>query len=70
MVKVYAEGGPGKPSTTKTADDRAYTAWAKRQAAAAGVKNPSQYVENNVARNAGPASRNRVVGQTVNRNRG
>ena len=69
MLKVYAES-TSRPSTTKTADDRAYTAWANGQAAAAGVKNPAQYVANNVARNAGPASRNRVVGQTVNRNRG
>ena len=69
MLKVYAES-TSRPSTTKTADDRAYTAWANGQAAAAGVKNPVQYVANNVANNAGPASRNRVVGQTVKRNRG
>ena len=66
MIKAYASGGKGNPSTTKTADDRAYTAWAKSQAAAAGVRNPSAYVNRNVAQNAGPANRNRVVGQ-INR---
>lgn len=66
MMKVYAQPKGGRPSTTKTADDRAYTAWAQGQAAAAGVRNPQAYVNNNVARNAGPASRNRVMGQ-INR---
>lgn len=66
MIKAYAQPRSGRPSTTRTADDRAYTAWANGQAAAAGIRNPSAYVNRNVARNAGPASRNRVMGQ-INR---
>lgn len=65
MIKAFAESS-GRPSTTATADDRAYTAWAQGQAAAAGVRNPAAYVNRNVAQNAGPASRNRVTGQ-INR---
>ena len=65
FIKAYAEGGLGKASTNKTADDRAYTAWAKGQAAAAGIKNPTAYVNRNVQSNA-TYSRNRVMGQ-VNR---
>lgn len=63
MLKAYAQPKSGAPSTNRTADDRAYTAWAQGQAAAAGVRNPGQYVNNNVARNAGTASRGRVMGQ-------
>lgn len=66
MMKAYAQSRSGAPSTSRTADDRAYTAWAQGQAAAAGVRNPVAYVNRNVAQNAGPASRNRVMGQ-VNR---
>ena len=66
MMKAYAQSRSGTPSTSRTADDRAYTAWAQGQAAAAGVRNPGAYVNRNVAQNAGPASRNRVMGQ-VNR---
>ena len=71
-LKVFAEGGSrngATPSTNATADDRAYTAWANTQAAAAGVRNPSQYVSNNVSRNAGPASRNRTMGAINRRGR-
>ena len=66
--KVFAQS-KGRASTTRTADDRAYTAWAQGQAAAAGVRNPAQYVANNVARSnagGGVQSRNRVMGQ-INR---
>lgn len=67
MMKAYAQPrSGGAPSTSKTADDKAYTAWAKSQAAAAGVRNPGAYVNKNVAQNAGPASRSRVMGQ-INR---
>ena len=68
MLKAFAE--TGSPSTTRTADDRADTEWANTQAANAGVRNPARYVRNNVRNNSAPVSRNRVVGQTVNRNRG
>lgn len=66
MMKAYAQSRSGNPSTNATADDRAYTAWAQGTAAEAGVRNPGAYVNRNVARNAGPASRNRVMGQ-INR---
>lgn len=59
----------GSPSTTRTADDRAYTAWAQSRASEAGVRNPQAYVNNNVARNTGVQSRNRVMSQ-INRRRG
>ena len=63
MIKAYASGGKGgRPSTSRTADDRAYTAKAQAQAAEAGIRNPVQYVNRNVARNAPVANRNRVLG--------
>ena len=67
FMKAYAQNrsGKGKASAGATADDRAYTAWAKGQAAAAGIKNPSAYVNRNVKSNA-TYSRNRVMGQ-INR---
>ncbi len=69
MIKAYAQS-KGAPSTTRTEDDRAYTAWAQGQAAAAGIRNPGQYVNRNVATNAGPASRNRTMGAINRRRRG
>ena len=54
-----------KPSTNATADDRAYTAWAQGTAAEAGVRNPVEYVNNNVRTNAS-GKRNPTVGQ-INR---
>lgn len=70
MMKVYAQPhskGGEAPSTNKTADDRAYTAWAQGAAAGAGVRNPVGYVNNNVKNNRPPSHRNNVMGQINNR---
>ena len=64
-MKAYAQTR-SNPSTTRTADDRAYTAKAMGAAAEAGVRNPQAYVNNNVKQNKAPASRKRVMGQ-INR---
>lgn len=60
VIKAFA-GTRGNPSTTRTADDRRYTALQRANAAAAGL-NPNM-VNRNVRANAAPASRNRSVGQ-------
>ena len=64
-----ASNPKGKTSTTRTADDRAYTAWAQGQAAQAGVRNPSAYVNRNAGSNT-VSSRNRTVGAINRRQRG
>ena len=72
MIRAHAEVAQ---STNRTADDRAYTAWAMGNAVEAGMSPEAarNYVAGNVAAaNANPgrvASRGRVMGQIGRRRR-